>query len=109
LKEATDERTDLMTATMPSTTADHTIAVLPADGRAARRARRMVYESCLITKVPSPAVNDAMGVAADLVRDMVAQAGGPVRIEVSFADDAVEVRVRDAAGHENSAHVLTTD
>lgn len=98
-----------MTATLPSTSADHTHAVLVPDGRAAQRARRMVYESCLITKVPSPAVNDAMGVAADLVREMVAQAGGPVRIEVSFADDTVEVRVRDAAGHENSAHVLTTD
>jgi hypothetical protein len=106
-KEHADGRTTSMTTTLPSTSADHMHAVLAPDARAARRARRMVYESCLITKVPSLVVNDAMAAAADLVIDMVAQAGGLVRIDVSFAEDDLTVRVSDAAGHENSAHVRT--
>lgn len=84
--------------------ADHTHATLAADERASRRARRMVYESCLLTKVPSEVVDDAMGLAAGLVSDIVSQASGPLRLEVFTTHDEVTVRVRDAVGNESSAH-----
>jgi hypothetical protein len=59
----------------------------------------------LISKVPSPVVDEAMNVAGELVGALVARAAGPVQLEVELGNDEVVVRVRDAVGHERSAHV----
>ena len=94
-----------MTATLPSVATGCTLTTLVADARASRRARRVVYESCLRGKVGSELVDDAMGVAAGLVSDIVAQAGGDVRLEVRARPGEVTVTVSDTAGHESTASI----
>ena len=93
-----------MTATLSSRVAC-TLTTLAPDARASRRARRVVYESCVRGKVDSELVDDAMNVAAGLVTDIVAQDGGDVRLEVQVAPGEVTVTVSDSAGHESSASV----
>jgi len=96
-----------MTATLPRRTVPTagTLTTFVADARASRRARRVVYESCVRGKVGSELADDAMGVAADLVSDLVAQDGGAVRLEVQVSPDEVTVTVSDTAGHECTASV----
>ena len=92
-------------ASTPVTAAGCTQTTLVADARATRRARRVVYESCLRSKVASELADDAMGVVAELVADLVAQTAGPLVLEVRAAPDEVALLVRDDAGHESTAHV----
>jgi hypothetical protein len=96
-----------MTATLPDRAASTgcTFTTLVADARATRRARRVVYESCVRGKVAGELVDDAMGIAAGLVHDMVAHEGGTVRLEVQARPGEVTVTVKDTAGHESSASV----
>ena len=96
-----------MTATLPERMASTgcTLTTLVPDARASRRARRVVYESCLRGKVSSELVDDAMNVAAELVSGLVAQDGGAVRLEVQARPGEVTVTVSDTAGHESSASV----
>ena len=100
-----EERT--MTATLPSRTAPTacTLTTFVPDARASRRARRVVYESCVRGKVEGELVEDAMGLAAELVSGMVAHDGGTVRLEVEARPDQVTVTVSDTAGHESTASV----
>jgi hypothetical protein len=92
-----------MTATLTAAGCTHTTFV--ADARASRRARRVVYESCVRSKVASGLADDAMGVAAELVSEMVAQDGGSLLMEVQAGPDGVALFLRDQAGHESSARV----
>ena len=96
-----------MTTTLPERVASTgcTLTTLVPDARASRRARRVVYESCVRGKVGSELADDAMGVAAELVTDMVAHDGGAVRLEVQARPGEVTVTVSDTAGHESSASV----
>jgi len=97
-----DERMTAAAACYPN---HRVFATLLPDARALRRARRVVHESCVRSKVGSELADDAMGVAAELVSEMVAHDGGPLQLDVEANPEEVTVRVRDEAGHESTAHV----
>jgi hypothetical protein len=82
-----------------------TLTTLEPDARASRRARRVVYESCVRGKVGDELADDAMDIAATLVTRMVAHDGGAVRLEVQACPDEVTLTVSDTAGHESTASI----
>ena len=108
-----------MTATLPERVASTgcTLTTLVPDARASRRARRVVYESCVRGKVDSELADDAMNMAAELVAEVVTEVvndlatdvvepdGEAVRLEVQARPGEVTVTVRNTAGHERTGSV----